>query len=104
MADPCAEQVGYVLASSLERSWLGLDMTRQKMGVRLGDSGKELLGEVARSRALPRFVRPRGHVQAFERLHIDWSAGYVLDGELFEPARPYVVQVKQGPVAHFATL
>jgi hypothetical protein len=35
---------------------------------------------------------------------MDSSAAYVLDGELFEPNKPYALQIKAGPPALFATL
>lgn len=102
---PRAEAIGYLLASSLKRSWLGLNLREEHdVSLRLGDSGTDLIREVAKARALPRFLRPRAGAEAFERIQIDWTGGYVLDGELFEPSMPYVIQVKAGPVAHFVTL
>ncbi len=102
---PRAEAIGYLLASSLKSSWLGLRLLEErKASFRLGDSGAELIREVAKSRALPRFLRSQPGAEAFERIHVDWTGGYVLDGELYEPAMPYVVQLKEGPVAHFVTL
>ena len=102
---PRAESIGYLLASSLASSWLGLNLLdERKVSFRLGKSGADLVREVAKARALPRFLRSQSGAESFERIHIDWTGGYVLDGELFEPSKPYVLQVKQGPVAHFVTL
>lgn len=102
---PMGESLGYLLASSLETSWLGLSAARSNTpGLRLGESSAELVKQVARSRALPKLLRGRATHDTFDRIHLDWAGGYVLDGELYEPSSPYVVQVKKGPTVHFVTL
>ncbi|MFP4597005.1 MAG: hypothetical protein ACLFVJ_02060 [Persicimonas sp.] len=102
---PAEESVGYLLASSLETSWLGLSLLSERgASYRMGASGRELLKEVAKSRALPRFLDTGASAESFDTIHMDWSGGYVLDGELYEPAHPYVVQLTEGPLAHFVTL
>lgn len=102
---PVGESVGYLLASSLETSWLGLSLLSERgSSYRTGASGRQLLKEVAKSRALPRFLDTGAGAKSFDTIHIDWSGGYVLDGELFEPAHPYVIQLAEGPLAHFVTL
>ncbi|QDG49748.1 hypothetical protein FIV42_03050 [Persicimonas caeni] len=102
---PRADSIGFLLASSLKHSWLGLHLLEERdISFRMGNSSAELIREVAKARALPRFLRSDSGAEAFERIHIDWTGGYVLDGELYEPSMPYVVQVKEGPVAHFVTL
>jgi hypothetical protein len=106
---PHSDQFGYLLAGTLPQSWLGLDLIEGGAGFLSGDSGKELLARVARSRALPELLKSRrrqsgASSHSFERIHMDSSAGYVLDGELFEPNKPYVLQIKAGPPALFATL
>lgn len=102
---PQAEAIGYLLASSLDVSWLGLGFLEdRKLSFRIGQTGGELVRTVAKTRATPKFLRSPTGAEAFDRIHIDFSGGYVLDGELFEPSKPYVVQVEQGPVAHFVNL
>ena len=103
-SSPVAEQFGYLLASSLQESWFGLKMNeRVDISYRMADSSRELAKQLARSRAIPRLLRSaRG--EGFERIHIDWSAGYVLDGELYQPSKPYVIQLERGPIAHLTTL
>jgi hypothetical protein len=102
---PRSETIGYLLASSLDSSWLGLNFDEHRnLSFRMGESGADLVGQVAKARALPRFMRSSAGAEVFDRIHIDFSGGYVLDGELYEPSKPYVVQVEEGPVAHFVTL
>jgi hypothetical protein len=102
---PRSEEIGYLLASSLDTSWLGLSLLEEReLSFRMGQSGGDLARQVAKARALPRFMQKARVAEAFDRIHVDFSGGYVLDGELFEPSKPYVVQVEAGPVAHFVTL
>lgn len=101
------ESVSYVMASTLEESWFGGTATRgNQASLVMGDSPVELLKRAAVSRTLPGSLssrQKRAKAQAsegFERAHLDGFEGYVLDGILFKPEHPYVVQVSQGPQVH----
>lgn len=103
---PAADQLGYLIASTLGRSWLGLPMRGQSdpVALRLGQAPGDLAAKVARSRALPGFLRgDDGDVRPFEVVHIDWSGGYVVDGELYSPKGAYLLQIEPGPPADFLT-
>lgn len=102
---PARAAPAYLLAGSLDRSWFGLKLRDDApRSYRAGDSTSSLVGQVARNRAVPRLLDSGSDAEPFETIHIDWSHGYVLDGQLFEPARPYVVQVAEGPPAHFFSI
>ncbi|MBA2663851.1 MAG: hypothetical protein H0U74_16300 [Bradymonadaceae bacterium] len=93
---------GYVLASTLEQSWFGTSTVRTDgPALVLGESALELVKRAALPRAVQR-VRPKvQQSEAFERVHLDGFPGFVLDGELYEPAHANVVQVAAGPRVHF---
>lgn len=103
--EPLAEEVGYLVCSSLSKTWLGLSMNRDAQGAayRLGDRGRQLIKKVASSRALPSFVRSDEAV-GFERMDIDWSSGFVLDGELIEPRGAHALRVQPGPTVECVEL
>lgn len=94
--EPWGESIGYVVASGLTKTWLGLQPGDGEEARWLGDpAGGDFLRKVAGSRAVPRFLRG-AQGEAFERIHIDWSGGFVLDGELYDPGVPYVLEVTDG--------
>lgn len=103
--EPVAEQVGYLVCSSLDKTWLGLSMDTgtDRAGLRLGRQGRELAKRIASSRALPGFVRS-DTARDFERLDVDWSSGFVLDGELVEPGVSHALRVESGPAVECVTL
>lgn len=99
---PAADQFGYLLASSLERGWLGLRMLPDSPSLMRGDSGRELLARVAAARALPTFLQSAEiPAAAFGQIQLDMASGYVLDGVLFQPEKPYVLQAKAGQPVFF---
>lgn len=99
---PTADQFSYLLASSIERSWLGLRMLSESPSLMRGDSARELLTRVAAARALPTFMHSSdASATAFNQVQLDLAAGYVLDGVLFQPEKPYVLQVKAGQPVFF---
>ena len=69
-----------------------------------GERGRELFKKVASSRALPGFVRVRFAQTSFDRIDVDWSGGFVLDGELFDPGKPYALRIQSGPPVDCVTL
>ncbi|MFB6262135.1 MAG: hypothetical protein ABEL76_00730 [Bradymonadaceae bacterium] len=94
--EPEAEQIGFALASSLPRTWLGLSLgDRGKPTYMAGREGGESLRKLLRAGALPSSVHAEG--RSFGCLHLDWSGGYVLDGRLRRPDRAYVLEVAAGP-------
>ena len=96
-----AEQVGYLVASGLESSWLGLSLAdRVEPRWEGSESAGGLVGKVAGSAALPGFLQG-GAGRAFERIHVDGNEGFVVDGELYDPAEPHVLQVGPGHVCDF---
>lgn len=99
------DTIGYLVASSLAETWLGLSMQtpNQHPGFRLGERGRELIKKVASSRALPRFVRS-DEADGFERMDIDWSSGFVLDGELVEPGGAHALRIQAGPTVECVSL
>lgn len=106
---PYVEEFGFWLAGSLESSWFGLHLSADSASFRSGDSPKELLAQVTQSRVQPSFLRSMraagsDETTAFKRIHMDGSAGYVLDGELFDPNRPYTLQIKSAAPAVFHTV
>ena len=103
--EPLAEEVGYLVCSSLSKTWLGLSMNTGEQGAayRIGDRGRQLIKKVASSRALPSFVRSDEAV-GFERMDIDWSSGFVLDGELIEPRGAHALRVEPGPTVECVEL
>ena len=101
---PEAERIGYLLASTLESSWLGLKMGGiETLGLRMGESGAKLARQVASSNTLPDFVRGDAG-RTIETIDIDWSSPFVLDGELVEPGRSHVLHVERGPMVHCVQL
>ncbi|MEM1350197.1 MAG: hypothetical protein AAGI01_16680 [Myxococcota bacterium] len=88
----------WALLSALERSWFGLPMQpRGSSGeprALLGDSLASLAPLLARART-PLARRDLGAAR-FDTAHFDMLDGYVLDGQLVEPTRPYVLQVADG--------
>lgn len=99
---PRAERFGYLLMSSMRVSWLGVRFAPGG-GYLLGDSARRLAALVAKNRALPAFLQDESEDLApFETIHVDSSAGFVLDGELFKPAGPHILQVKPGPPVFFS--
>jgi|GEM_PF-3507450 len=106
---PHAEQFGFWLAGSLETSWFGLRLGADGACFRSGDSPRELLAQVSESRVTPGFLRAMraddsNDCAAFERIQMDASTGYVLDGELFDPDRSYTLQIKPAAPALFYTI
>lgn len=106
---PHAEAFGFWLAGSLDSSWFGLNLGEGGAGFRSGETPRELLGQVAKSRMRPSFLRAIRPVEGdvvidFGCIHMDGSAGYVLDGELFDPDKPYMLQIEPGAPALFYTL
>lgn len=98
--EPRGETLGFLLASALETSWFGWSFDADGPRWQGGESGSDFIREAARARTLPSFVRGEsGH--AFDRIHIDWTGGYVLDGELYDPDVPYVLQLAPGPQITF---
>jgi hypothetical protein len=102
---PYAEAIGYLVCSSLSKTWLGLSMDADgaSAAYRVGERGRELIKRVASSRALPSFARADS-ATGFERLDVDWSSGFVLDGELVEPRGPHALRVEPGPSIDCVTL
>lgn len=96
--------LGWMLMSALPRGWFGLTLSREG-GPHLldGPSLTTLAPALARSRAPLRALRDAG-ATPFERVHLDRLDGYVLDGELRQPARPHILQIARGVSAPFATL
>lgn len=71
-------------------------------GVRLGRTALELVE--ARSR-LSRVTElaTQHRAEPFERIHIDTTSGYVLDGELVDPGCARTLVVERGPNVGFTT-
>lgn len=99
--EPRDEALGYLVASGLERTWMGISAAQGRApGWSGGRATRSFLREVAGSAAVPRFLRGGGG-DTFERIHVDGPGGFVLDGELYDPAEPHVVQVAVGPTVRF---
>lgn len=97
------EHFRQLLASSLYRSWFGVRMMKGGgPGVRLGRTALELVE--ARSR-LSRVTElaTQHRAEPFERIHIDTTSGYVLDGELVDPGCARTLVVERGPNVGFTT-
>lgn len=104
-----AEQFGFWVAGSLELGWFGLRLGAERACFRSGDSPGELLAQISKSQAVPGFLRAMRaggseDCTPFERIQMDASTGYVLDGELFDPDRAYTLQIKPGEPALFYTI
>ena len=93
---PWGERIGYLLVSALATSWLGLQMAdRDGPSWVAGEAGGEFVRRLARNRALPGFLNESAG-SSFEGIQIDWSEGFVLDGELVDPGRAYVLDIRPG--------
>jgi len=101
--EPLGDSVGYVVATALSSTWLGLSRggTAGPVWWR-GDSGREFVRNVASSAAIPGFLGG-GSAETFGRLHIDGPGGFVLDGALFDPGEPHVLEVASGRDVTFLT-
>jgi hypothetical protein len=100
---PRTDKLGYLIASGLEQTWLGL---RGADGSRPGWQGSETAGELVKSvagAAIPSFLGGTPG-DAFDRIHVDGPGGFVVDGELFEASGPHVLQVAPGPQCKFVGL
>ncbi len=101
---PEGDDLGYLVASGLERSWLGLRAASdQRPGWQGSDSAGELVRAVAGAATLPDFLGRTGGAE-FRRIHIDGPGGFVVDGELYEPDAAHVLQIAPGPEWTFAGL
>jgi hypothetical protein len=88
---PWGEQVGHLLASSLQSSWLGLQPADGTSPGWIGDTTvSSLPGMLARSR-VPGFGGDDAH--RFEHLHVNWNAGCVIDGRLVDAGKPHAVEL-----------
>lgn len=84
------ETIGHLMASSLSTTWLGLSAGSQGQPGWVADSKVgSLPGKIARSR-MPGFG---GHSKPFERIHVNWSSGFVVDGRLIDAGVPHAVEV-----------
>lgn len=97
-------RLGWMLMGALPRGWFGLTLSRDG-GPHLldGPSLRALAPALARARAPLHALRAAG-ATPFERVHLDRLDGYVLDGELRQPARPHILQVARGVLTPCATL
>lgn len=94
--EPQSEQLDYLLATALSTTWLGLPGRTDGAPAWIGGtSGRQFLTRVAGSAALPSFLGGGG-TAPFERLHVDGSEGFVVDGELYDPGEPHVLEVAEG--------
>lgn len=100
---PRAEALGYLLASGLRTSWFGIELGDAD-GARMlaGEQTGELVSRLARDRALPSLTRGSG--ERFDRIHLDWSGDFAVDGELYSPASPYALEIAQDHSVPFADL
>lgn len=98
--EPWGETLGYALISGLETTWFGESFGGDSLQWRAGESGRTFVREATTSRAMPSFFR-EGTGESFDRIHLDWTGGYVLDGELYDPDVPYVLQLAPGPEITF---
>jgi hypothetical protein len=96
---PWGDSLGYLLVSSLDRSWLGLEMSDQDRPTWVaGKAGGEFVRRLAKSRALPGFLS-NADGRPFDGIQIDWSEGCVLDGDLVDPGRAHVLDIRPGEAA-----
>jgi hypothetical protein len=100
--EPESEKLDYLLATALSSTWLGLPGRTDGSPVWFGGaSGRQFLTRLAGSAALPSFLGGGG-AEPFERIHIDGSNGFVVDGELYDPGEPHVLEVSKGRPVTFA--
>jgi len=97
-------QLGYLMASGLEQSWLGVRLADgDRPGWQASESARGFVTNMAGAAAIPGFLRGT-RAEDFERIHIDNGGGFVVDGELYDPGVPQVLQIAPGPTIDFVTL
>ncbi len=92
---PVASRFGYLLASSVERSWSGVQMGAGAT-LRFGDSPLDLVRGATRVGRVVERVSG-GRALAFRRVHIDTNNDYVVDGLVRRSTKPRVVALTPGP-------
>jgi hypothetical protein len=101
--DPVSEPPGFVIVSSLSRTWLRVEMGDEARPLlRLGDDLGDLLrGILEPSGLLARaFPDARGS-EPFERILVDRGGGLLVDGELIAGERPASIEISSGPAVTF---
>lgn len=98
------DQLGYLMASGLTESWLGVRLAQGDRAKWQGsDSAQGFVKKMAGAAALPGFMQG-ARAEEFHRIHIDGGGGFVVDGELYDTGAPHVLQLAPGPRIAFATL
>jgi hypothetical protein len=101
--EPWGDRLGYLLASTLDASWLGLPVeAASPMGWMAGESAQQLAKKLAGSAALPKFMQTSRAEQG-RRIHVDSTGGFVVDGTLYDPGEPHVLQLRSEHRVTFVT-
>lgn len=95
---PQAQTTGSLVASTLDKTYFGLDGRRG--GARMWNN-LETKSLVRRALTPDLLARSGPRAEPFEALHLDTPAGWLLDGRRYELTRPGVVQVMPGPTVTF---
>lgn len=95
--EPWSERLGYLVASGLETSWLGIQIAEERSARWLGsETASGFVTKLASTAALPGFLQGTD-AREFERIHVDGDGGFVVDGELYDPGEPHILQIAEGP-------
>jgi hypothetical protein len=67
-----------------------------------GESAQQLAKKLAGSAALPKFMQTSRAEQG-RRIHVDSTGGFVVDGTLYDPGEPHVLQLRSEHRVTFVT-
>ncbi|RDV38692.1 hypothetical protein DV096_07750 [Bradymonadaceae bacterium TMQ3] len=88
---------GSVVATSLERTWYGLRNPAAKPALWAHIPTRALVSQGLKPELLESVGEGAGRAAELDELVLDAPAGWVLDGELFEPEESCVLRVSPGP-------
>ncbi|MFB6374725.1 MAG: hypothetical protein ABEN55_16760 [Bradymonadaceae bacterium] len=90
---PWSDQLGYLMASGLRKSWLGVRLAEGDRPRWQGsESARGFIKKMAGAAAIPGFLRGAQ------------AEGFVVDGELYDTGGAHVLQIAPGPQIDFVTL